>query len=374
MRIGLVYIDDPNWTGGSDYVINLINALNYLPSNEQPEIVLFLSRNTVITDLKKKIEYPRYCIHQMLQARKALIMSRIFRFFGIGIYKKPFDFIYPMPKNSSAERYFSFIPLDRRIFWIPDFQEKYFPHLFGEEICEKRNKTRSELTAQPENTIVLSSDDAKHDLLKFYPNNKAKLKVLRFANTSKWAFSKVDRRALLAKYQLPDKYFICPNQFWKHKNHMLVIQAVKHIVDSGGNVCVAFCGKELDPRAPNHVPQLKQYVSQNGLGDSIRFLGFLDKADQMALLHFSTAMIQPSFFEGWSTTIEDGIALKKLVIASNLGVNQEQLQNLGLYFDPHKSEELAQLLENNTKRKEIEYQQNNRVQKFAKTFVNLMGE
>jgi hypothetical protein len=85
-------------------------------------------------------------------------------------------------------------------------------------------------------------------------------------------------------------------------------------------------------------------------------------------------MIQPSLFEGWSTTIEDGIALKKLVIASNLGVNQQQLQDLGLYFDPHKPKELAQLLENNTKRQEIDYKQNNRVQKFAKTLVSLIDE
>jgi hypothetical protein len=44
------------------------------------------------------------------------------------------------------------------------------------------------------------------------------------------------------------------------------------------------------------------------------------------------AVIQPSLFEGWSTVIEDAMAMNQVVIASDLQVNIEQLGENGIYF------------------------------------------
>jgi glycosyltransferase involved in cell wall biosynthesis len=62
-------------------------------------------------------------------------------------------------------------------------------------------------------------------------------------------------------------------------------------------------------------------------------------------MKYAKAIIQPSLFEGWSTVIEDAKSLQVPVIASNLDVNIEQLEEKGTYFEPHDERALATILE-----------------------------
>jgi glycosyltransferase involved in cell wall biosynthesis len=61
-------------------------------------------------------------------------------------------------------------------------------------------------------------------------------------------------------------------------------------------------------------------------------------------MKYANAVIQPSFFEGWSTVVEDAMAVNTPVIASSLDVNIEQLADKGLYFDPGNVNSLVSIL------------------------------
>ena len=372
-KIGLIFTNDPGWTGGTDYIINLINALALLPKAEQPPLVLLIHSEEDKQLLLSRTAYPKLEFHQIrFQPIKSIVGKVLLklRLKQPSAYPSRLRFIYPMPVVSSYASYFRKTPVQNRIFWIPDFQEKYFPELFEKEALAQREQRRSFLTSRHEHTIILSSHAAKADLLKFYPENKARLKVLHFAVPQTPATDQ-DVEAVRKKYELPEHYFLCPNQFWKHKNHITVLQAVKAIQDRGEKVCVAFCGKEHDPRNPDHVPALKAYVQQHELEKSARFLGFLPKEDQVALIQGAQAILQPSLFEGWSTTIEDAISMGKQVIASILSVNIEQLGDRGIFFDPTSPEALATKLQRIDQRVILDYRQKERVKSFAKDFIKL---
>jgi len=55
-------------------------------------------------------------------------------------------------------------------------------------------------------------------------------------------------------------------------------------------------------------------------------------------------IIQPSFFEGWSTSIEDCKALGRPLLCSNIPVHREQVPDALGFFDPKKPEMLGDLL------------------------------
>ena len=55
-------------------------------------------------------------------------------------------------------------------------------------------------------------------------------------------------------------------------------------------------------------------------------------------------IIQPSFFEGWSTSIEDSKALGRPLVCSDIPVHREQVPDALGFFDPMKPEILADLL------------------------------
>jgi hypothetical protein len=57
------------------------------------------------------------------------------------------------------------------------------------------------------------------------------------------------------------------------------------------------------------------------------------------------AIVQPTTFEGWSTVIEDGKALNQYVVASNIAVNIEQIEDNVSFFNPQDSNQLAEIIQ-----------------------------
>jgi hypothetical protein len=67
----------------------------------------------------------------------------------------------------------------------------------------------------------------------------------------------------------------------------------------------------------------------------------------ISLIYHSTLIINPSFFEGWSTTVEEAKLLNKKIILSDIKTHLEQNPDNAVYFDPKKPNELAKRIEKN---------------------------
>ncbi len=372
IKIGIVFISDTGWTGGMDYTLNLINALSYLPSDTAPEVRLFVDdtvNNQFITD---RLYYPKYHISRIKRYDTGIIGRVVSLVRRIAESHTDLKIIYPFPKSSFYTRYFSKIGDYSKVYWIPDFQEEYFPDFFSREELERRRRSRAEILGNPKCRVVLSSEAAMRDKSKFYPYAKARVEILHFANPSKIQIDEVQRDSVFKKYKIDkNTYFICPNQFWKHKNHKIIIEAIKILKSNGTRIKVLLTGREEDSRDPNYFPSLKRSVEKEQLTKEIQFLGFIPKDDLYTLMSFSKAMIQPSLFEGWSTTIEDAIALNVPVICSNLEVNREQLAENATYFDPYNPEELANILQKTEHFTKPDINQIDRVTDFALQFLKL---
>lgn len=148
------------------------------------------------------------------------------------------------------------------------------------------------------------------------------------------------------KYILPKKYFYLPNQFWKHKNHITVFMAVKFLKDNGININVVCSGCTEDYRNMEHFSTLLQYIKDNKLGDNIKILGIVDMVDVYCLMRNSVSVINPSLFEGWSSTVEEVKSLGKNIILSNLEVHKEQNPPQATYFECKNFVELAKIMKN----------------------------
>ena len=64
----------------------------------------------------------------------------------------------------------------------------------------------------------------------------------------------------------------------------------------------------------------------------------------ISLMYHSIAVINPSFFEGWSTTVEESKSLGKKILLSNIDVHVEQSPSRAHYFNPNNAYELADLI------------------------------
>jgi glycosyltransferase involved in cell wall biosynthesis len=228
--------------------------------------------------------------------------------------------------------------------WIPDFQHRYLPGLFPTMARLKREfGFRAQVRAN--RIIVLSSHSARRDCEKFYPRTVGRTRVLRFAVLPPPPVMIAAADAVARGYGLPEKFFFMPNQFWQHKNHGLVVDALELLNKRGvTDIVVAASGKTLDPRAPEHFPRLQERIAAAGVAGQFRVLGLLPREHLGALMRACVALLNPSLFEGWSTTVEEAKSQGTPMLLSDLDVHREQAGAAAAFFDRHSAAALAEAL------------------------------
>jgi len=381
-RIGLIYEYNESWIGGTYYIINLIKAFQTLSHQEKPVVIIFSNNWEDYRKLKKEVNYS---FLQYWPNISRIRVKRVLNFFSQRTLKlrafeirpqsNDLDCLFPNPFDG----FYGLVPIRKKIFWIPDFQEHHLPHFFSaSEIKARQDYQR--LISDLSCLLVLSSSDALGDFKRLYPESKCTPRVIPFAVSLPGVPRESKYDELLEKYKLPKRFFISPNQFWIHKNHRTVIEAMVEVVNNHNDIVMVFTGKEDDYRNPQYPSELKLRVISLGLQNNIRFLGFIPRIDMIKLTLLSKAVIQPSLFEGWSTVVEDAKSLGKRLIVSDIPVHREQLSDYKLkhFFTANSPEELASLLSDAIDADAMEavdssnYQAN--ISNYAKRMVALINE
>ena len=228
--------------------------------------------------------------------------------------------------------------------WIPDFQHVYLPDLFSADERALRDDSYSRL-ARRAGAVVLSSQSAAADFARFAPAAAGRGRVVPFVSQIPADALAPDPAGVARQYHLPEKYFYLPNQFWVHKNHKLVIDAVANARARVPDLTVVCTGNLIDTRRPSHASDLLCDIARRDLRHNVLLLGLVPREHVVALARQSLAVLQPSLFEGWSSSIEEAKSLGKPVLASDIAVHREQDAPGARYFSPIDPANLAAALE-----------------------------
>ena len=345
IRVAFTLIGGKDWTGGYNYLLNLVRALSDHASGRVQPVLFFgtdidekdaapfehivgavVTRNSVFNEARKGKR-----LRQALLTGCDRAAATAFAAQDINVVFEPAQFYgwrFPVPA----------------VAWIPDFQHRHLKHLFNFKAYWKREiGFRAQILGGRH--VMLSSEDAKQDCERFYPTTRGRTHVVRFAVPAANTIDTVAARAVADGYGLTESFFFLPNQFWKHKNHECVIQALGILKASGREVVIAVSGKQADPRDPAHFPRLQLLIESSGLEHNFRLLGLIPHAHIPALMRSCVALINPSTFEGWSSTVEEAKAMGTPMILSSLRVHREQSHD-ALFFDPALPGKLASILDN----------------------------
>jgi glycosyltransferase involved in cell wall biosynthesis len=390
-HIALIFSYDENWIAGTYYILNLGCALNTLPDEQKPEITILASKKKEFDYFTCETKYPYLHFIKKnkfhLQIKKnGIVVSNKYQFvkeficllFKILLYFRrktnsrllnEFDMIFPNPDSYI----FELINKEKKVYWIPDFQEDYLKEFFSTQEIVQRKQTQIAMALLIDK-LVFSSCDAKNDFNRLYPFATSKQYVLPFAVTHP-NYEVIDLDEIKQKYNIKKNYFYTPNQFWAHKNHQIVIEAVELLKKEINDILVIFSGKDNDNRtALSFADELKNLVKEKDLEENILFLGFIDRKEQLCLMKNAIAIIQPSLFEGWSTVVEDAKAMNQFVIASDLRVHKEQLNQNVFFFNPKDKYSLAdsmlKTLNGNIEKHDNNYTES--VKLFAENFINIV--
>jgi len=96
----------------------------------------------------------------------------------------------------------------------------------------------------------------------------------------------------------------------------------------------------------DYVDGLMRFIEDGKLADNIKILGQIDYPDVLCLMRQSVSVINPSRFEGWSSTVEEARSIGQRILLSNIPVHLEQNPENARYFNPDDPLELADLMAN----------------------------
>jgi glycosyltransferase involved in cell wall biosynthesis len=337
VRVAFTHISRQLWAGGYNYLCNLFAALDQYREGEFAPVV-FAGRDDAEADLEvmariRGVEVVRSRAFDRRRARllEALALG-LDRAAAAAFRAQNIDVVF------EAARFFGWRLPYPSVAWFPDLQHRRLPQLFSPATRWRRDiGFRVQIASG--RTIMLSSESALRDYQMFFPA-AARASVVRFASRPAAELLSVDPIEVVRQYDLPDRFFYLPNQFWRHKNHQAVVDALSILSGRGIDVVVAASGSKHDPREPDYFEKIMAQIGNRNIS-GFRYLGMIPLSHVYALLRVSTALINPSRFEGWSTTVEEAKSFGVPMILSDLEVHREQTSGRAKYFGPDNPHELA---------------------------------
>ena len=318
------------WLGGINYFKNILYSLSLVNDNEfEPylshknpdELFQYASRISDTFSIAEKLFY-KIKKNKYSETKTAIKKVDIF------------SHCYAPFKNTCS------------ICWIPDFQHLYLPNMFTKEELNQRNIIFKDI-AKNATLVILSSYDALNDFKKFAPEFAHKGRVLNFVSyINPEIYDLTDRKSqeIKSKLELPEKYFYVPNQFWKHKNHITVLKAVSELKKQGIDIKIVFSGHKNDYRDKGFFGEIAKFIEENNIQENVKILGIIELEEVFYLMRNCISIINPSLFEGWSSTVEEAKSLGKNIILSDLNVHREQNPPNALYFSALDHVGLAEIL------------------------------
>jgi glycosyltransferase involved in cell wall biosynthesis len=339
IRVGFVLdFNNSGWTGGVNYFSNLLNTVAHskliqpviltgvhVPQNVAAEFADIEIVKSVLVDRTSKLMLSRRVAEKLYG--RAFILERLLKLHNIAVLSHS-GHLGPRSRFPTVG-------------WIPDFQYVHLPEFFS--AADRSNRAGAfRRLADYCTRVIVSSETARQDLVNFRPQAAGKARVLHFVPGFRQLASELEPlEGLLARYRLETPYFYLPNQFWAHKNHAVVLSAMKLARAQGRRLTVVSTGNTDDYRNPGYFKLLMRQATESGCEDDFKVLGLVPFTDVASLMRHSVAVINPSLFEGWSTTVEEAKSMGKTIILSDIPVHREQAPEYGFFFDPFCPEQLA---------------------------------
>jgi glycosyltransferase involved in cell wall biosynthesis len=195
--------------------------------------------------------------------------------------------------------------------------------------------------------LVADSEVGKEDILNFYGRYGVRpdqVKVLPFLPPSylQPEITEDERRRVRARYRLPERYLFYPAQFWPHKNHKRIIQALGLLKEEYGiQIDTVFCGSHTGEIRERAFGEVLSVVSKLGLQKTVHYLGYVPNQDISTIYAEADGLVMPTFFGPTNIPILEAWAFGCPVLSSDIRGVRDQVRDAGILTDPRSVESIA---------------------------------
>jgi glycosyltransferase involved in cell wall biosynthesis len=235
----------------------------------------------------------------------------------------------------------------KSIVTIHDLIYERYPEHFSVQNVKSFSK-RFRYACEHADKVIAISEQTKQDILDFYKTPEGKIVVCY--QSCNPAFGKTvseeEKNKIKKLYGLPDQFFLYVGSVIERKNLLNICKAI-FILRNEITMPLVIIGD-----GKKYKQQVKDYIRQNGLEKKIIFLSenatsvppgaFQTAVDFPAIYQSATAMIYPSFFEGFGIPVLEALWSRLPVITSDVSCLPETGGKGAYYVNPNSAEEIAE--------------------------------
>lgn len=205
----------------------------------------------------------------------------------------------------------------------------WFPELAGHGEWDER-ESANHWFLQRASMVVTGTEAGAAELARFYGIPDDHVRLIPHPTPAD-ALDEAGKPLASARgrFGLEGPYLLYPAQFWPHKNHACLVEALALLAEQGHTPALVLSGSEKGNRA--HIEQLAR---DRGVHGSLRFTGFIERATLLALYREAAAMVYPSFGGPENLPPLEAFALGCPVVAADVPGAREQLGDAALLADP----------------------------------------
>ncbi len=230
---------------------------------------------------------------------------------------------------------------------IHDLIHERFPEQYN-PIDVKIYSKKFRYACKHANKVIAISEQTKRDIIEFYKTPEEKVVVCFQSCDPAFAVqaSEREKKRIVAKYNLPSRFFLYVGSIIERKNLLNICKAVFLLRDELDIplVVIGDGGK--------YKQLVKDFIMQHDLQNRIIFLSESEivKTDPefrtpeifAAIYQSAIAMIYPSFFEGFGAPVLEAMWSRLPVITSNVSCLPEVAGDAAYYVNPSQAEEIAE--------------------------------
>jgi glycosyltransferase involved in cell wall biosynthesis len=194
--------------------------------------------------------------------------------------------------------------------------------------------------------VIVDSETGKEDVLNFYGDviEPDRVFVLPFlpSTVSLEGVSGEDRQRVRRTYRLPERYLFYPAQFWPHKNHERIVDAIGSLSGEGFEVSLVLVGSTTGDIRTRTFSSVMAKARSLGVADHVRHLGYVPTEDLAALYAEAVALVMPTFFGPTNIPILEAWSLDCPVLTSDIRGVRDQAGDAAVLVDPSSVGEIAE--------------------------------
>ena len=192
---------------------------------------------------------------------------------------------------------------------LADVQERFFPDYF----TPQERQTRAEYyphTAHAATVLLTISEFSKTTICSAFGVPPDKVVVTPLSP----AVVEVESDWPAGLPSLPERYFFYPANLYPHKNHALLLDALRLLRDRGVDCGCVLTGQPVQPGV-----DVRREITARGLDDRVVWLGHVSPAALRRLYENAAALAFPSQFEGFGLPLVEAMACGCPVVATPSG-------------------------------------------------------